>query len=250
MRHHVDDAGWEPGFLHDLRQDQPGRDRRQFGRLDDHRVAGGDRRDDGAPRQDVGAVPRRETGHYAQRAAHADGMEAGLVGLEDFALGLVHPARGLFDGRRHQVLLEGRERDGAAGLDGQDLGDLGTPTLDDLGGLVEQARTFGRGRLRPGGERLGSRFHGGLRLRAAASGNACIETAVIRPVDVEQLVALGRAPFATGEIAIFGDPVHGGHATNVAHVDSPKVEDLGLVVTDTCLGIRCITALASFSHVA
>jgi hypothetical protein len=52
---------------------------------------------------------------------------------EDLALGQVHPANRLLDGSRNKILLERGEGNRAAGLEGENLGDLGATALYDFG---------------------------------------------------------------------------------------------------------------------
>jgi hypothetical protein len=137
MRYDVDHAGREAGLLGDLGDQQAGIDGRELGWLDDDRVARGDRRERGAPREDVRAVPRCEADHDAERPPDSDRVGAGDVGLQHLAFGQVNPTGGLLQGVGDESLLELGEQQRAAGLSREHVGDLVRAPLDDLGGLQQ-----------------------------------------------------------------------------------------------------------------
>ena len=153
-----------------------------------------------------------------------------MLRLQHLALWQVHPSGRLLDGGGHKVLLERGEGDRAARFNGQNLGDLGAAALHDLGRLEEQLCSLGWSRLRPGGKCLGGRVNRQLRFRSATRGDACIEAAIVRPIDVEQLVIFSRAPFAAREVPIFFDAVHFGYATHIGHHFFSSKRLLGLAM--------------------
>jgi hypothetical protein len=155
--------------------------------------------------------------------AHADRVSSRNVALQDFALREVHPARSLLDGGGDEVLLEGGERDRAAGLQRENLGNLGAAAPHDLGGVEEQLGAFRRPRLRPGREGLGGGVDGNLRVRSAAVCDARIEGPIVWPVYVEQPLAFGGAPFATREVVVLLDAVDFGNALGLRHGFSPEI---------------------------
>ena len=81
---HIDDALGKAGLVHDLADQTVGR-RADFRRLEDHRVAAGERRGDRAHAQDHRRVPRRDAEHDAGRLPDRERNHARLVGRDDLA---------------------------------------------------------------------------------------------------------------------------------------------------------------------
>ena len=146
-------------------------------------------------------------------------MRARDIGLQNFALRQVHPADGLLDRGGDQVLLERCEGNGAARLDGENIGNLGATALYDLSRLEKHFGALCRSRLGPGRESFGGRIDCQSRLRAAACRDAGIQTAIVGSIHVEQLVVFCRAPFAACIVAVLFGAVDYGNAAFVVHLE-------------------------------
>jgi hypothetical protein len=120
-------------------------------------------------REDVRTVPGREAGDGTQRSTYADRVNAGLVGLEDLALGEVHPAGRFPKSSGDQILLKGRKGNRAAGFPRKDFRDFFPAPFHDLARLEEESGAFGRRRLRPGREGVDGSLHRDPRVVASAS---------------------------------------------------------------------------------
>jgi hypothetical protein len=91
----------------------------------------------------------------------------------------------LLDRGGDKVLLKRREGNRAPGLKCKNLRDLRAAALDDFGRLEEQPGAFGGRRLGPRREGFGGSVDRSRRFRATTCRNACVEFAIIRPVDVK-----------------------------------------------------------------
>ena len=137
-----------PGLLEAL-DDQPVRARRALGGLHHDRVAVGQRRRDRARAEDHRRVPGRDPDDHAGRLAHGAHALAGDVRVDLLIVhgGGVHAGLAQHAGGEHHV--EHAPAEGAAGLVGDDLRELGPALLHDLGGALEQLAAPRDRRLRP-----------------------------------------------------------------------------------------------------
>src|SRR5436190_5294131 len=132
-----------------------GRDRRRRGRLQDDRVAGGERRADLPDGHHQRVVPRRDLADDADRLAADPGRVALDVLAGRLALEVARRAREeaqVVDHERDLVVLERVDR--LAGVGGFELRDLVGALLDRVGELQQGERALaGRGGAPPGVER-------------------------------------------------------------------------------------------------
>src|SRR6185312_6129489 len=135
MRNDIDYAFREACFLGNLREDETSRERREFGRFHDDRVACRNRRENRAPGKNVGAVPWCEAGDDAERTSQTDGVNAGLVGFKDFAFGQIYPAGCPLDHFSDEVLLERGKGNGTTSFFSKRFCDFLAATLYDLSSL-------------------------------------------------------------------------------------------------------------------
>jgi hypothetical protein len=137
VRDDVQHAGREAGILQDLRDQQPGRYRGLLRRLEHHGVAEGQRVDHGAPGENLGAVPRRDAGDHAERAAQRQRERSGDVGPDHLPGGQVGPVGGLPQQPDRGQHLEPGEAGRAARLGGEQRDDLVPAPLYGVGGAQE-----------------------------------------------------------------------------------------------------------------
>jgi hypothetical protein len=162
---------------------------RRLGRvLEDHRVAGHERRHDGVDRGEVRVVPGRHDEDQAERIAPDEAGEA------FFRIGR-HVGQGLRRGGDHvaRALLEAADlaralADRPAHLPGDLLGDLGLPGDEGVDRLAQQGLALGERHVLPGGLRLARALDRGLDLGVRRQRPFDIDAAVGRR-DAFQFVA-------------------------------------------------------------
>jgi hypothetical protein len=165
---HVQHAAGEPGHLEEPGEQDAARDRGLRVRLEDDRVAEGERRGDRAGRQDQREVPRADHADHAERDALGDALPAGLAGRQQVTPRLGGQRRGFPQLAEDQLDLETRLARYGAALADQPALELGAVVLQKAGGPADQ-----RGPLRPGLRgpfRLGLPGRGGRRRDVAGVG--------------------------------------------------------------------------------
>ena len=162
----VDHAGRDAGLLGEPRR-LDHRGGRHLRRLDDHGVAGGQRRRHRHDGEEQRRVPRHDHADHAERLAEGIVEHRGAVERDDPALDLVGEAAVVIEPVRHDPGLEDHLVEELAVLRGLDAADLVGVRMDRVGPAHQQPAAPGRRDRPPFGERrLG-------RATASATSSAC-----------------------------------------------------------------------------
>lgn len=105
----------------------------------------------------------------------------------------------MLDRRCDQILLEGSEGDGAAGLKSQDLGDFSAVVFHDLGGFERQLDPFGGSCCGPSRKRCHSSLHCAHRVLASTRSDLGVDRPAVWLEVVKHLLVGGRFPLAPDE---------------------------------------------------
>ena len=158
----VDDALGQARLAADVREEQRGQ-RGRLGGLQDHRVAGGERRGDLPREHQQREVPGDDLAGHAERAR---------VRAVARVVELVGPARVVEEvrGDQREVRVAGL-LDRLAVVEGLQDGQLARALLDDPGDPEEVLGALGAGQRRPLLERLAGRLHGAVHVLGARLGD-------------------------------------------------------------------------------
>ena len=138
----VDDSLGRAGVL-DAANDLGVRPGAELGALQDHGVAVAERRRDRPRAEDHRGVPRRDADHDARGLAASKGHRAGDVGGDHLAGDRIGLGAGLTHHPAGELAVEHPPAEGAAGLLGDDRGDLLGPLLDQVGPSRTAVATVG-----------------------------------------------------------------------------------------------------------
>ena len=147
-RHHVDRARRKARLFAELGHAQDAQ-AGILGRFQHHRIAGGQRRADGAAELLRGIIPGQDMPGNPQRFAKDHDGIAGFIG-DDLAMDLVAGAGVIFEIARRRLDVAPRLRDGLAGVAGLQLGQLVLMFKDQPGQARHHPAALGRGDLAPG----------------------------------------------------------------------------------------------------
>ena len=201
----VEHAGRQAGIAQAF-GDQAVGARANFGGLQDHGVAAGERQRHRAHAEDHRRVPRRHAQHDAGRLAHRHGDAARLVGGDDFARDLRGHRRRLAQHAGGEMHVEAGPAGGGAGLGRHQLGELLCLRSEDVGGFQEDRAARVRAGGRPGRKGGGRGVGGALGVGDLGCGSAAGDIAGDRVEAVEGGAVGG------GDVLVFeqeGDFVHG-----------------------------------------
>jgi IclR family pca regulon transcriptional regulator len=167
VRDHVEHSRGQTGLAEDLGPQQAADVRRELGGLQHHRVAQGNRRGQRARGEDERGIPGRDRPDHSDGAPHAHGEGTG-VRRDDLSHRHVRERGCLAEEARHEVELEHREAERAAGLLREPGAGLVAAALEEVGCPEEDPLPLGGRRLRPGGKGAG----GGLDGRTGVVGSS------------------------------------------------------------------------------
>ena len=156
----VDDTLAETGIAHRL-ADEVMHARTDFGRLQDGRVAAGERHRDRADAEDDGRVPRRDAENDADRLAHREGRQARKIGRKDLPGDLRDGGGGLAQHARGERHVEPCPSGRRSGLRGHRRHEIGHPRLEGTRRTHQPLAPQSRTQRRPGGKGPGCGGRGG-----------------------------------------------------------------------------------------
>ncbi|MNZ90909.1 hypothetical protein D3C78_1098800 [compost metagenome] len=206
VQHAFRDAGFDSQF-----SDADGGQRGFFGRLEDHRVTGGQRRTEFPARHHQREVPRHDGAHHTHRLTGHKAqliVRSGCHFVVDLVDGFAAPAQGLR--RAGNVDVQGIA-DRLAHVQGFKQGQLFGVLFEQAGKTDHGGLAFGRRQTRPdtGIERGASVFHGALGIGGVTTGNLAEQTAIDRADALECLAGNGVGVFAIDIGAAFDFQVAG-----------------------------------------